>query len=278
MRYAKIAGLSALLLAAAWPGASFDDAHAAALEPGRVALTYEVYSGGFHLLTVDVDLAMAGERYGVTTRMQTAGFLSWILSWSQVAASEGLIRNDAMSPERHRSEGQIRGRRRAVEIDYEKGLVSAVRVDPRPADDEDRDEVPPAVQRQGIDPMSAILGAVQRISAGRGCDGRLPVFDGRRRYDLVLTDRGRHEMPETRYSGFSGEALQCDFLYEPIAGHNRRRPDPERSEKRNIQSGRVYAAVATGSLVMPVRVEIDSDWGVTVAHLRDVRRLPMPAQ
>ena len=278
MRFAKSAGIAALFLAALIPAASFQDARAVAIEPGRLGLTYEVYSGGFHLLTVDLDLAMANQRYGVTTRMQTAGLLSWFLSWTQVSASEGVIRNDAMEPERHRSEGQIRGRRRSVEIDYDKGKASAVRVEPPPVEDEDRDEVPVSMQREGPDPMSAILGAVQRLSAGRGCGGRLPVFDGRRRYDLVLIDRGRRQMPETRYSTFAGDALECDFTYEPIAGHIRRRPDPERSEKRNIQSGRVFAAVTAGSLVMPVRIEIDSDWGLTVAHLREVRRLPMGAQ
>ena len=145
-----------------------------ALEPGRVSLTYEVYSGGFHLLTMDLDLALGDERYGITTRMQTAGFLSWFLSWSQVSASEGTIRNDAMAPLRHRSEGTVRGRRRSVEIDYEKGMVSAVRVDPPPAEDEERDEVPVLDAARGsVDPMSAILGAVQRLSAGRGCGGRL---------------------------------------------------------------------------------------------------------
>jgi len=232
MRYAKFAGIAALFFAAAVPGASFRDAQAAALEPSRVGLTYEV----------------------------------------------GTIVSDAMAPVRHRSQAQVRGRHRSVEIDYEKGVVSAVRVDPLPADDEARDEVPVSMQREGIDPMSAILGAVQRLSTGHGCTGRLPVFDGRRRYDLILSDRGRRAMPETRYSSFAGEALQCDFIYEPIAGHVRRRPDPETADKRCVQSGRVYAAVATGSLVMPVRIEIDGDWGITVAHLRDVRRLPLNAQ
>jgi hypothetical protein len=253
-------------------------ARAAALEPGRVSLSYEIYSGGFHLATVDLDLAMAGARYDITTRLQTAGFLSWFLPWSQVSATEGTVLDGAMAPVRHRSEGQVRGRKRTVEIDYEKGRVSAVRVEPAPADDEQRDEVPPAMRREGIDPISAILGAVQRLSNGRGCEGRLPVFDGRRRYDLVLTDRGHRAMPETRYSMFAGNAVLCDFAYEPIAGHIRRQPDPDLPDKRGVQSGRVYAAVAAGSLVMPVRVEIDSDWGKTVAHLREVRRAPLAAQ
>ena len=152
MRYAKIAGIVALFLAAAIPDASSGGAHAAAIEPGRVALTYEVYSGGFHLLTVDLDLAMAGERYDVTTRLQAAGFLSWFITWSQVSASEGTILNDAMAPVRHRSEGQVRGRKRTVEIDYDKGQASAVRVEPPPTDDEERDEVPLADAARGRRP------------------------------------------------------------------------------------------------------------------------------
>jgi hypothetical protein len=278
MRCTKSAGIAALFLAAAIPGTSLREAYATALEPSRVNLTYEVYSGGFHLLTVGLDLALADDRYDVTTRLQTAGFLSWFISWSQVSASEGTIGKDAMAPQRHRSEALVRGRQRSVEIDYENGVISAVRVNPLPADDEARDEVPVALQREAVDPMSAILGAVRQLSAGGSCDGRLAVFDGRRRYDLVLTDRGRREMPETRYSIFAGEAVQCDFAYEPIAGHMRRRADPENANKRAVQSGRVYAAVATGTLVMPVRVEIDGDWGITVAHLREVRRVPMNAQ
>lgn len=273
-----VARVAAIALSALASGPGADPADAAFVGPGRIGLSYDVFSGGFHLLTFDLDLSLAQQRYDVTTRLQTAGFLSWLLSWSQVAASEGVIVEDALSPVRHRSEGQLRGRHRTVEIDYEKGQVSAVRLDPAPREDEERDEVPEAMRREGVDPMSAILGAIRRLSAGQGCEGRLPVFDGRRRYDLVLTDRGRRAMPETRYSVFSGDALQCDFVYEPIAGHIRRRADPEERDKRSVQSGRVYAAAAAGSLVTPVRVEIDGDWGMTIAHLREVRRAPANAQ
>lgn len=278
MRSKRIAGGAAIALLALAFGPTSDTADAGYTEPGRFGLTYDVFNGGFHLLTVDVDLSMAQQRYGVVTRLRTTGFLSWLLSWSQVSESEGVIGQNLLRPVRYRSEGEFRGRHRMVEIDYNDGRAATVRVDPAPGDDEERDEVPEAMRREGFDPMTAILGAVQRVSAGQGCDGRLPVFDGRRRYDLVLTDRGRRVMPETRYSTFAGEALQCDFVYEPIAGHVRRRADPEQRGKRRVRSGRVYAAAAGGTLVLPVRVEIDGDWGVTIAHLREMRHGPSGSQ
>ncbi len=243
--------------------------------PDRFGLTYEVYSGGFHVLSVDLELALSDQRYDATTRLHTVGVFGWLLSWSQVSRSAGIIRRDAVAPVSHRSFGEFRGRRRATEIDYEAGEVSAVRLDPPPHEDEDRDEVSEAMRREGVDPISALLGAIHRISAGDPCDGRLRVFDGRRRYDLVLTDRGTRPLGESRISAFAGDAVQCDFVFQPIAGHIRRVVDPEIA-KRRIRSGRVFVAHAGGPLVMPVRVEIDGDWGMTIAHLSAVRDAAAP--
>lgn len=262
MRRMALAAMTALALSwATLPAAASTD---------RLNLFYEVYSGGFHVLNFELDLALAAERYDVTARINSAGFLGWLLSWRQTSESRGLIGAESLSPERHRSQAEFRGRRRSVEIDYESGKVGDVRVEPPAREDEGRDEVSPERRREAMDPISSILGAIRRISAGQGCGGRLPVFDGRRRYDLVLTERGRAPgLPQL--AGAPSGRVQCDFVYEPIAGHERRDADPETRDKRRIQSGRVFAE-RNGPLVVPVRIEIDGDWGMTIAHLREVKR------
>jgi hypothetical protein len=245
---------------------------AAATSADRMNLVYQVYSGGFHILNFELELALAPERYDVTTRMRSAGFVGWFMSWKQDAGSQGLFGQDGVSPIRHRSEGEFRGRRRSVEIDYDAGKVNAVRLDPPPQDDEGREEVSVERRREAMDPISAILSAIRRISAGQGCGGRLPVFDGRRRYDLVLTDRASHPTGAPQLAGAPGGRVQCDFVYDRIAGHERSQPsDPETKNKRRIQSGRVFAE-RNGTLIVPVRIEIDGDWGMTIAHLREVKR------
>lgn len=242
----------------------------AAASADRMSLYYEVYSGGFHVLNFELDLALAAERYDVVTRINSAGMVGWLLSWRQVSESRGLLGPGSVAPEQHRSQSEFRGRRRSVEIDYEGGKVDDVRVDPPPREDEGRDEVSPERRREAMDPISSILSAIRRISAGQGCGGRLPVFDGRRRYDLVLTERAR-PAGQPQLSGAASERIQCDFVYEPIAGHERRNADPETRDRRRIQSGRVFAE-RNGALVVPVRVELDGDWGMTIAHLREIRR------
>jgi hypothetical protein len=262
MRRITSAALAALALSVA--------AHGAAAAADRMSLLYEVYSGGFHVLNFELDLALAPESYDITARINSAGFVGWFLAWRQTSESQGRLGPETVSPVSHRSEGEVRGRRRSVEIDYQAGTVSEVRVEPPAREDEGRDEVSVERRREAMDPISSILSAIRRISAGQGCGGRLPVFDGRRRYDLVLTERSRGPgLPQL--AGGPSERIQCDFVYEPIAGHNRRDADPETRDKRRIQSGRVFAE-RSGALIVPVRIEIDGDWGMTIAHLREVKR------
>jgi hypothetical protein len=261
MRTIGLAAVAALTLLTAPPSAASSD---------RMNLYYEVYSGGFHVLNFELDLALAPERYDVVARINSAGMVGWFLPWRQVAESRGLLGPESVLPELHRSEAEFRGRRRSVEIDYDGGKVEEVRVDPPAQEDEGRDEVPPERRREAMDPISSILSAIRRISAGQGCGGRLPVFDGRRRYDLVLTERGTRPAGQ-QLAGAPSDRIRCDFVYEPIAGHERRDADPETRGKRRVQSGRVFAE-RSGSLVVPVRVELDGDWGMTIAHLREIRR------
>lgn len=263
MRRRTYAALATLTLSLAWrPAAASSD---------RMNLVYEVYSGGFHVLNFELDLALAPERYDVTARINSAGFIGWFMPWRQISESRGALGPELVSPELHRSQADFRGRKRSVEIDYDAGKVGEVRVDPPAREDEGRDEVPVERRREAMDPISSILSAIRRISAGQGCGGRLPVFDGRRRYDLVLTDHSNRGPGQPQLAGAPSEKVQCDFVYEPIAGHNRRDADPETKDKRRIQSGRVFAE-RNGALVVPVRIEIDGDWGKTIAHLREVKR------
>ena len=82
--------------------------------------------------------------------------------------------------------------------------------------------------REVIDPMSAVLFALPPSAAGeqdesaeaeigqKVCERAAAVFDGRRRFNLRLSYKSRHQA-ET--DGFSGPVFVCAARYEPIAGH-----------------------------------------------------------
>jgi hypothetical protein len=70
-----------------------------------------------------------------------------------------------------------------------------------------------------VDPLSAVvlLSQARLNRGGDACEKRIPIFDGRIRYDLVLSPKG------TRSIGGAGKlhgtAYVCRVGYVPIAGH-----------------------------------------------------------
>jgi hypothetical protein len=69
-----------------------------------------------------------------------------------------------------------------------------------------------------VDPLTAIM----MLSRGAGadpCDRRIPIFDGRERFDLVFSRKGDMRVTEQAPSGQPGVAHVCRVRYLPIAGH-----------------------------------------------------------
>lgn len=258
-----------------WTGHPAMSALADTGKPGaaRLGLAYEVYSAGFHVLAVDLGVGLGPAGYDVTANIRSTGIVGWVFDWRQFVEATGTLSGAGVEPLRYRSEALIRGRRRLVEIDYAMGDVAAFDVFPLPRDDEGREEVDPALRRGTVDPISALLAIVRAVSDGRGCTERLPVFDGRRRYDLILTDRGTQPVVESYYIRVDEGVRQCDFVVDAIAGHRKRTPGAR--EERRLRQGSVWLApVMAGAPATPVRIEFNGDWGETIVHLRAVWRLP----
>jgi hypothetical protein len=56
-------------------------------------------------------------------------------------------------------------------------------------------------------------------SSANPCERRLPVFDGKERFDLVFSYKGEMRVVEQAPSGQPGVAHVCRVKYKPIAGH-----------------------------------------------------------
>ncbi|WP_421789747.1 DUF3108 domain-containing protein [Hyphobacterium sp.] len=129
---------------------------------------------------------------------------------------------------------------------------------------------PPAseLDRTGVvDPMTATLLLSEMISAtgGAPCEGSIPVFDGKQRYNLNLTSRGTETI---RTRGWRGDAQVCDAYYEPISGYD---PEdwPEPGETRHPL--RMWIApIAEGTAFLPVRLYTRAGFGGVTVELRSL--------
>lgn len=176
-----------------------------------VTLHYDVRYGPLSVLAIRTSAWVTAEHYRTESRMQTEGMIGYLFPWQADARSQGTISGNAWRPETHRATGTYRSEKRSVAIDYGQGSVRA-RVEPPPENDF-RTQVPAALQQDTIDPLTASLAAV-----GTNCQGTLSVFDGRRRYDMVLTDLGPADLARSRHGVYAGPTRRCRAEVRPVAG------------------------------------------------------------
>lgn len=237
----------------------------------RVELVYDVFAGG-RVAELALEFGLSGSHYSIAARQSSAGVLRWIWSWESVAHVRGRFSTDGVQPDAYRVLGQSRGKSRKVAIDYRDGDPTLVTVEPTNRSD-GREDVPVSLRRNTVDPVSAIMSVLRRINDGAACDARVPVFDGRQRYDIVFRDSGVQSVEANSISIFSGSARLCEFHWVPIAGRTKREGAPQRPED-DRRVGRAYVArFGDGPAMAPVRVEFEAWFGTVVGHLREVRRV-----
>jgi hypothetical protein len=250
--------VAALLLS--WLG------HAAAAQDFAMALDYDVRFGPLRLLTMGLTTQATGDRYSARMVVETQGLIARLFPWRAESETHGRREGDLLRPERHRADGTYRDTRRSVEIDYAPEGSVRSRVSPPPEQD-GRAAVPDALQQATIDPITASLRAV-----AAGCRGRLPVFDGRRRYDMQLSELPAGEVPSRR-GIYRGPARRCRALIEPHAGFWRSAPHESEAP---VRLEFWIASPAAGLPAAPVYLELTGARGTLAVVLRQARSLDAP--
>jgi hypothetical protein len=226
----------------------------------RTVTEYDVRFGPLRLLELRATIAIDGGRYQAESHMRTVGMAGVLFPWTSRANTEGRLEPERLRPIRHLGRGEFRGQQRAVVIDYrEAGEVSAV-VEPRPEQDA-RDAVPAALQQRTIDPLTATLAAI-----AFDCRGTLPVFDGRRRYDMRLRDMGEADVPAASNGTYRGRARHCRAEIHSLAGLRRDGDDDERPAQLDYW----IAAPRADAPAVPVYLELSAPRGTLAIELTKV--------
>jgi hypothetical protein len=269
----RLAGLSFLFVVLCGPAMA---SGAGEVRPSSVTLDYEIDIVGLEALAATVIMAGDTARYHVDIRARTTGMIGWMFPWVIGVSSNGNITDGRLQPVRHEQTSNFQGKDRSVFLEYDgHGGFLARRVVPDPHEDQ-REEVPAAMTRDTLDIISAVLAGLHTVDRTGSCNGRVPVFDGRRRFDLLYSDNGREHIDPNEILGYGGgEALRCAIRVEPIAGYWRKNQQKFFTHKVNGRDEVVpievdVARVGAAGIEVPVRVESVSPYGKLVLSLQSV--------
>lgn len=260
---ALLAGLSLAPFAAAAEDRLADAARRALNQ--KIDLGYTVSGIGFPLLSANFAIELTPSRYRATSQIKTEGIAGIVMASQWDTKSEGRITGSGLKPLSYRADVTTSRGRGAVAVDWEghKFRISAL-----PGNKPERMEaIRQTLEPDMPDPLSALI-STSLFRADRPCTGAQRVFDGRRIYDLtfkfdraVKLDRGGH---------YKGPAYKCLVKHTPIAGHA---PEELAREKTSpspyhpVWLAPVKLAQPSLTVLIPVRIDLATDWGTTTVNL-----------
>ena len=148
-----------------------------------------------------------------------------------------------------------------VRLGFDRGSIKTYSVEPK------KDPSPEAVPvkqdhlKSVLDPMGAII-ALSQGGSREPCAKKIPVFDGKTRFDLVLSYKGRQKITDKTPNGQPLELVICKVKYTPVAGHK-----PKDFEKPWVDYSGIEISlrpVPSANLFVPYSIVVPTTLGSAV--------------
>jgi len=263
--------IAAALAGTGMPAHAERQTPATSTPPTQVAANFTVYVGGLLFVEGKFDARIKQDDYHLSTQMKTAGLAGRFYPADYKLMSEGSFAAEQVEPKRFYSDTTAENKARVMTMTYRKGHVPQLSATP-PYSPDDLKDVKPALQLNTQDPVSAFLVPVAGTS--NPCDRTIPVFDGRRRFNLKLAYQGTKEMTvpvsaEAPKPAKPVTAMVCTIRYEAIAPVEKKRRFTKML-RRNDDMRVWLAPFDDGRVYMPVRFELRTPIGSAVLQLQNL--------
>jgi hypothetical protein len=235
-------------------------APASAQAPAAVELDYRLYVGGLHALSLTARIAREGEGYRMRVLARTDGLVAELVDAAYEAESAGVTDGAVPRPRRYRGVSRDGDENKSVALSWSPERVPAAVFEP--AHDAPTEPLADEVIAGTVDPASAALTLMTTLAASGRCELRVPVFDGKRRYDLVAGDGGSRELRSSRYAPYAGPATECVVAIERIAGFRSGKLAGRYPDRISI-----FLAPLWEGMPVPVRLHASNLFGALRIHL-----------
>lgn len=222
---------------------------------------YEISLGGLSFGEIQLEAQLDDEAYDLDALLETKGLADIFFHSVFKLASQGAFAGEHVRPARFLSDFSNKNSARTVELIYGPNGDPRMTAEP-PYEDGFGAGISARARRGTQDPVSALL---VPMSAGalQPCNRSLPVFDGRRRYNIQLTYDADTLMtggPES----YTGKAVRCRVKFVPVAGYERKK---FLEMLRTNDDIRIWLApIRGGQLYVPVRLSFRTPFGGAVAR------------
>jgi len=236
-------------------------------------LLYDVMFGGLHVADVVVSMSQTADSYDSSLAMRTRGMAESFQDFRADMSSQGgfvelrpapSVHTRAWSSPKVASEMTMRydplnGMSQAVERLYHPVTGAALTPEDMPWNNRRAPKPVPENLRSGaVDPVAAFIAARRAVLESGQKEVRVPIYDGRRRYDIVSTV-GK---PRTAtIKDLTRDVIPVTSKVEPVFGF-----EPDAEDRMRESSGRTF--FSNDERFIPIQIVLSNDLFSSVMNLR----------
>jgi hypothetical protein len=203
----------------------------------RITAVYRVEIGGFNLGNFHLTTTFRGDDYQMRGEARFTVLQGLLYEWRGLTSGTGRVTSTGPEPSTYAfSYSDSAKAAERLRMTFEEGDVTDVSIVPRKRVSS---RVVPVTKEQlegVLDPMSSAFLTAQSNNPNGDlnvCNHTLPIFDGRQRYDLVVSPKRSVRVKRTTPQGYAGPAVICRVKFIPIAGYHPDNPAVQMMAKSN---------------------------------------------
>jgi len=268
------AAILALAVIAALPSAA-PPGPAQAAGANAVVTKYSLNVAGVPIAYFTFNGAITNGSYTLAGRGDTAPLVKLIAKFKGFTQSSGAVSGNRVAPASYSLTYKEGGSVESVALKFEAGNVGQISLAPDVPAPANAVPLEPGHTEGVIDPMSAAMFPIPEspLTGETVCNRRLPIFDGRQRFDLELTFKRRQtiatEVGPTRRT----DMFVCKIKYIPIAGH---KPNAQATRYLKATDGIEFwlAPVQAIGMLVPYRAVLPTPVGTAMLTLDTLKIAP----
>lgn len=248
-------------------------------EPSRLVAKYDAGLAGFNLGEFKVIATFSGTAYEMRAHGEFSLLAGLLFEVTGESTSSGTLTEALPQPASFTLTYNGGKKRQLRRMRFTRGAVSDVSIVPQKRRNSRAIPVTAEQLKNVLDPLTAAFLSVHSDAPAGDlsvCKQTIPVFEGKQRFDLVITPK-RSESLGRVPRDLPKRVAVCRVRYEPVSGHRPDHPGVQfMSENEDIEAWLV--PVPGTDLYVPYKILVPTAWGagsVTLTGLkvkRDVRQ------
>jgi Protein of unknown function (DUF3108) len=227
--------------------------------PTAVDAHYKLQFNGFNVGFLNANTRIKGSGYTLTGSGKFQA-LWGAITWTGSSSASGSFTKGAPQPSAFNFTWANHRKNGFTKVGFKDRTAREIEVVPPPDPHKDTVPVEPA-HKVGLDPISALL-TLTRADGKPPCERTANIFDGKQRYDIVLTPKRTLQMPLAGKGSPPETAHVCRVMYVPIAGH--RDNEATKTYRSNKEVEVVMRRVPGHDMYTPHSVTVPTFWGTGV--------------